>query len=72
MKDRGTTTSRTREQHRNAHALARQIINHPRLKGKLYGKHFARTAVEIEVVTVKDQTPKEVLYTKTSWQCQTL
>lgn len=55
-----------REEYKNAQALAKQILKHPRLKDKLYGKHYARTALEIEVVTAveEDQSPKEVIQLK--------
>lgn len=65
LKSRGITTSRRREEYKNAQALAKQILNHPRLKGKLYGKHYAKTALEIEVISaVEDQPPKEVIKMK--------
>ncbi|MDF2791912.1 MAG: hypothetical protein K0S80_5014 [Neobacillus sp.] len=56
---------RRKEEHKNAQALARQILNHPKLKGKLYGKKYKGHAVEIEVVTTEEELqPKEVIVVK--------
>lgn len=64
MPFRGTENRRS-EEHKNAQALARQILKHPKLKGKLYGKLYGKSTVEIEVITAREeQTPKEVIRLK--------
>lgn len=56
----------TKEERRNATNLAQQILNHPGLKGKLYGKFYNRNALEIEVLhTLEEELqPKEVIQLK--------
>lgn len=62
MKVNGTRVSHNREEYKNAQALARQILNHPKLRGKLYGRYLERNNVEIDVVTtLEEESAKEVV-----------
>jgi hypothetical protein len=66
MPYKGSIRRRSTEEYRNANALARQILNHPRLKSKLYRKFNNRPySIEVEVITVENNnTPKEVIQLK--------
>lgn len=53
------------EERRNAQALAKEILKHPKLKGKLYGKLYDRHTVEVEIITAEEEKePKEVIHLK--------
>lgn len=53
------------DKRRNATNLASQILNHPRLKGKLYGKFYNRYTFEIDVLPTEEELqPKEVIKLK--------